>query len=517
MSAGGTAAGTRAVPQLDSGLLARIEPTRPRRRPIRILQFGTGRFLLGFLGDFVDRANRETAFDGRIVALQSTGTDRAATINRQQGAYTLVTRGAQASRPVEEHRILDALQCAIVAQAHWSQVLEIARDPALSVVVSNTTEAGLALDPEDRVDSPRSYPARLAAVLLERHRASGGSAAGGLVVLPCELIERNGDELRRKILELTRAWGAGERFHRWLARECRFCNTLVDRIVTGRPTGAEQPAWQNKLGYRDDLLTIAEPYALWAIEGDEALRERLGFASANSAILVAPDISPYRELKLRVLNAAHTAVAPLGLLVGHRTMIQLMLDPMLATFVEQLLRDEIAPTLPFDRAQVHTYIDQVLARFRNPFLEHSLLDIAAQSAVKIRTRLVPVICRAASGPGHPPKLLALAFAAYLCLARRSTLNCAGSVHHSTDDALDHFMAAWDGVRGGATPAAARNAVIRILSTEQLWGANLGAHPRFVTCVAQYVHFGMSRGFRSAVAQAISSGSRWQLANPPNDA
>lgn len=463
---------TATLPDLDRTTLARLDPFRPATRPQRILQFGTGRFLRGFLGDFVDRANRRGAFDGRAVVVQSTGVEKAALINRQGGAYTLVTRGMDAGRRIEELRIVDAVERALALQDEWPAVLAVARDPALSVVVSNTTEAGLALDPGDRPDAPRSYPARLTAVLLERYRALGSSGAHGLVVLPCELLEGNGGLLRQHVLTLSRAWDAGEGFHAWLERECRFCNTLVDRIVTGVPPEPELSSLWKRLQYRDELLTIAEPYGLWAIEGEESVRERIGFALANPTIVIAADISRYRELKVRILNGAHTACAALGLLTGHRTVLDAMSDPTFAAFMEDLLREEIAPTLPFDAAQVQRYIDEVLDRFRNPFLQHAWLDITLQYTTKMRIRLVPTIRSALERTGRAPRRLALGFAAYLCF-----------VGEVGDD---------------LSVTAVRAAVIDILRSEELWGADLSAEADFAEQVTGFAIVGLTHGFGVAL-------------------
>lgn len=450
--------------------------------PERVLQFGTGRFLLGFLGDFVDRANRSGEL-GAVVVVQSTGSDRARLINDQHGRYTLVVRGMSDGRHVDEQRVLSHVSRALGAETDWPAVLAVARDPALEIVVSNTTEVGLTLDLEDPRDTPRTFPAKLAAILAERFAAG----RDGLVVLPCELVEANGTLLRSHVLALTAAWGVGPGFALWLDERCSFPNTLVDRIVTGLPSERDLDVIRQRSGFEDRLATVAEPYALWVIEGAPDLARRIWFASANPSMVVAPDISKHRELKVRLLNGGHSACAALAILSGFRTVYEAVSDPHAGLFIEAVLRREIGPTLPYDHDEVDRYIDAVLNRWRNPFLEHAWRDIAMQYTAKLRPRLVPTIERSAA-LGLVPAGLALGFAAYLRFLRQTR-------PEEADLAARPIVEAWSAVGAEPRPdelaALARGALAR----SELWGTDLSRFKGFADAVASALVTADERGFR----------------------
>ncbi|HUF11229.1 MAG TPA: hypothetical protein VMO47_18045, partial [Rhodothermales bacterium] len=247
--------------------------SRVDRRPLEsTLQFGTGGFLRGFAEYFIQEAVRQGRLKGGVVVVGSTGSGRIGELAAQDGLYTLLVRGKESGRTVDEPELIHVISRALSARDQWPQVLSVARDPNLELVVSNTTEVGIVLDEEDRIDlnPPRSFPGKLTAALFERARAFDFDPLRGLVVLPCELVERNGDTLRDIVLDLASRWGLGRAFASWVAEANTFCNTLVDRIVPGTPGGADALQLEARLGYHDALLTVAEPYRLWAIEGDDA-------------------------------------------------------------------------------------------------------------------------------------------------------------------------------------------------------------------------------------------------------
>lgn len=451
--------------------------------PERVLQFGTGRFLLGFLGEFLYRANRAGA-GGAAVVVQSTGCDRAELINRQGGRYTLVVRGMSEGSRVEEQRVLSGISRALCAETQWEAILDVARSPALEIVVSNTTEAGLTRLAQDQPGEPKSFPAKLTALLVERFRAG----LDGLVVLPCELVEANGALLQSLVEEVAASWQLQPEFSAWLKQRCMFPNTLVDRIVTGVPPESEIAIIREHSGFEDRLVTVAEPYALWAIEGSPELEERIWFARSNPAIVIAPDITRYRELKVRLLNGGHSACAALAMLSGFRTVGEAMSDPHASAFIGNLLRAEIGPTLSYDAKEVENYIAAVLDRWRNPFLEHAWRDIAAQYTAKLRARLVPTIERSAAA-GTQTDGVALGLAAYLRFVQEERPLAA-------DPGVEPVLAAWDAF-GQTQPGSDYRAFVeRLLADRSLWGADLSRHPRFASQVAEALAGGTERGFRS---------------------
>lgn len=364
----------------------------PRDRDAEtVLQFGAGNFLRAFADVFIDRANRGQRPVGRAVVVQSTPGTRAELINRQEGAYHVVTRGIEGGETVDRIERVAPLSRALVATTQWQQVLEAGRSPFLRLVVSNTTEAGLALDrdePPEGQEAPRSFPAKLLAVLLARCKAG----LGGLTVLPCELVEGNGDLLYGLVLEQARAWDVGEPEMDWLRTECNWPNTLVDRIVSGRP--AEHP-----LLAQDELLTVAEPYALWAIEAPG-----LDFVD-DPAVCLVDDVRPYALRKVRLLNGAHTAlVCRAGR--TFETVRQAVGDAEIRPWLEKLLYEELLPPVRGRAEGAEEFAGQVLERLANPFLDHRLADIALHHETKVGTRLLPTYREFIETQGREPELLA---------------------------------------------------------------------------------------------------------------
>ncbi len=467
--------------------------------PERIVQFGTGRFLRAFADSFVHEANQDRRYDGRIVAVQSTGRARARLLQRQAGLYTLWVRGGAPSKPRESHRVVSSVSRGLSAAEEWSEVIELARSPDLQAVLSNTTEVGLSLTAHDSADGrpPQSFPAKLAAFLLARARHFDCDPDRGLVILPCELIEDNGNLLRQLVLETARKWHVERPLKEWLDSANVFCNTLVDRIVPGLPTAAELAAFEDRVGYRDELLTVAEEYRLWAIEAENAP----GFTTGESSIVVCPDVTPYRLRKVRLLNGGHTLSVPLGFLAGNRTVLENMQHPLTRPYIEALLRQEIGPVLAVDPGSVSPYVDEVLDRWRNPFLRHALIDITLQGTTKMRHRVVPSLREFYTTHRRVPHLMATGFASYLLFSRGEGSGMAysgswqGVSYPINDDHAGVLAAYW---QHGDAESVAR----AVCSDTDLWGPDLAGLPGFAEAVANYLALMLDRGMEAAMEKAL---------------
>jgi tagaturonate reductase len=483
--------------------------------PERVAQFGTGAFLRGFLDFFVDEANRKGLLGGRIVAIGSTGSGRDARLNDQDGLYTLVARGIVNGERREERRIVASVSRALSAKEQWDEVLALARSAELRLVVSNTTEVGIVLDESERADAapPRSFPAKLALFLAERGRAVGYDETKGVVVLPCELIEGNGDTLREIVLAHLRRWKLGEPLEQWIERAVPFCNTLVDRIVPGAPAAEDATALRDALGYEDAMLTTAELYRLFAIERPRdassargargargaAMLDALGIAQADAGIIVADDIRPYRERKVRLLNGTHTISVPLALLAGCTTVREALELESVGRFVRRALLEEIVPAT--DAPGTEQFARDVLDRFANPFIHHALIDITLQGTMKMRVRIVPAILRYAERMGRAPASLAFGFAANLLFMRGELQDARRGAGERVpdDDGAQAIRSLWAQADASDDRALAQLAAAACADAS-LCGAELARVPGFVALVAE----SLMRMVRDGVPAALEA-------------
>ena len=363
--------------------------------PETVLQFGGGNFLRAFADLFIEQANRDGQRVGRIVIVQSTSSGIADQINRQHGRYHVLVRGLRKGKPVNEIETVNSVSRALDARSQWKQVLEIASSPTLRYIISNTTEAGLALDPVDQrcppADSaPESFPAKLLDFLWNRFKSRSQQP---LVILPCELIPQNGDRLRELVLQQASRWQAPLALIEWLRDECRWMNSLVDRIVAGRPV-------EHALLAADPLLTVAEPFAMWAIDGGSDAQ-----LFHHPAIHRVDDIAPFQLQKIRILNGAHTALVAKAMPMHIATVLEAIEHPTVGPWLRELLNDEIVPTITDRVPDAIGFAAATLERFANPFIEHQLSAIAMNHSTKLKTRLAPTRDEYTTRFGRSPKIL----------------------------------------------------------------------------------------------------------------
>lgn len=356
-----------------------------------ILQFGAGNFLRSFVDFFAAQLNRDEAKAvGPIHVVQSTGRGRADALNARDCKYHVAIQGFANGEVVDDVEFVDSIAKVGVAADEWAEILELARDPHLRIVVSNTTEAGFSLVDGDKPEggAPQSFPAKLLACLLARH----ATGEGAIDVIPCELIERNGDKLRELVLQQAERWNVSGPILDWIRDEVRWVNNLVDRIVPGTPK--EHPLLAD-----DPLLLSAEPYALWAIETTGS------FAFRHPAVVTAADISPYYLQKVRILNGLHSALVCHALPMSIETVREAVEHPEVGPWLQTLLEDEIVPVLEGRVKDPAGFGRITLDRFRNPFLEHKLSAIALNHAEKVKYRLLPTYEEYRRKFGKAPKLL----------------------------------------------------------------------------------------------------------------
>lgn len=463
----------------------------------RVIQFGEGNFLRAFVDWQLDLLNQHADLNAGVVVVRPRNTKSHRSLNSQQGLYTTLIRGVnEQGKVVSETRLIRSVTRELHPVNDFEAFLALARDPAMRFVFSNTTEAGIQLNPADTVESapPASFPAKLTRLLLTRWQHFNGATDKGWVILPCELIDDNGAALRELVLRTAHEWGLPAAFITWVGQHNTFCSTLVDRIVTGYPDDAD--AVQNALGYRDDYLVAGEVYYQLVIEGPAWLAQELRLDRYALNVRMVDDITPYKVRKVAILNGAHTAMVPVAFLAGLDTVGEAMDDPAIAAFVDATLRQEIIPTLAQSQQELNDFADAVLNRFRNPFIRHQLSAIALNGMTKFRTRLLPALLTQIAQHGAPSARLSLAFAALLAYYRGVR---DGTTYPLQDDEqwLQRFSTLWAQVDNGQISP--EQLVNDVLSDEAHWGQNLTHLPGLTAAVSTWLGQIVGGGMRAALA------------------
>ena len=335
-------------------------------------------------------------------------------INAQDGVYTLAMRGAENGQPVENIEVITSVSRCINPYDNYEDLMEIARSADLEVVVSNTTEAGIAYHEEDRLTDrpPVSFPAKVTAFLYERYKAFNGDPQKGLLFLPVELIDNNGAELKRIVLKYAEEWKLGQDFISWVSTANEFTSTLVDRIVTGYPRD-EVSYFEEKLGYKDNIIDTSELFNLWVIEGDKKWADKLPVHKTDANVIWTDDVKPYKKRKVRILNGAHTSTVLAAYLAGFNIVGDFMKDDTVRTFMNDVIYKEVIPTLDLPKEELESFAAAVNDRFANPYIKHNLLDIALNSCSKFNARCLPSLLGYVEEKGELPKCLTFSLAAFI--------------------------------------------------------------------------------------------------------
>ncbi|GGH85925.1 tagaturonate reductase [Pullulanibacillus pueri] len=422
--------------------------------PEKIVQFGEGNFLRGFIDWMIHQMNKQGLFNGSIVAIQPTPHGRILPkLARQDYLYTTVLRGIQENQVIDQAEVVTSISRGINPYSDWQEVLSLAQNKDIQFIFSNTTEAGLAYKEEkyEPETAPPSFPGKLALFLYERFQSAQGDPNSGFYIFPCELVENNGDLLKEIVLKVSQDFGFPEAFRSWIESANHFYNTLVDRIVTGFPkTNGEVEAFYNTFHYEDELLTIGEPYHLFVIDGPITMEELLPFQQVGLNIQWT-SVKPFRELKVRILNGLHTMMYAIGLLKGKETVLEVMEDNALRAMIDHCLQQEIFPVLETSDEEKAVFAESVIQRFLNPFNHHQLSDIGLNGLSKFRVRVLPTLLDYIEKYHQVPEILSYSFAASLLYYR---------VHYYEGDT------AYGQWKGKTYPLKENNETLKFL--EQAW-------------------------------------------------
>jgi tagaturonate reductase len=490
-------------------------PIKRFELPERILQFGTGVLLRGLCDYAVDKANRNGVFNGRIVVVKSTSSD-SSDFDRQNCVYTLQERGIlDTGETVNNATVITAISRVVDATSDWEEVLLCAENPALNIIISNTTEAGLVYLEEDIFElPPKSFPAKLTAFLHERFSAFIDAENYGVTIIPTELIVDNGKLLKKYVLKHAAANDLPKDFIRWLKTECDFCDSLVDRIVSGSPSKAEkEERFLTNYKYRDELCIDSEPFMLWAIQGSGRVKERLSFALAENRVVITEDITPFREQKLRILNGGHTISINAAFLAGHEFVRDMMSDELCGRFTERVILDEIMPTVTPICSDAPSFANAVLNRFRNPFIAHKLSAITFQNTAKMQARNAETIKRYYALKGHVPPLMSLGFAAYLLFTKVEkeengqffgTYTEGSLFYKMTDDKAGILQKKWAAIEGKTDKKSLSMLLNSILFDTELFDTTLIDIPDFKESVTEYLFQLIHLGVNKTIGKALDN-------------
>lgn len=377
----------------------------------RIIQFGEGGFLRGFADWMFQIANEKTDFNGKVVVVQPIAEGMCDMLSAQNCVYTHLCRGVEG---VDVKKIEVISRC-VKPYDDFDAYMALAENPDFRFVISNTTEAGITFIDSDKADNrpAKSFPGKLTQLLKKRYDLG----LGGFVFLPCELIDKNGENLKACILKYADLWGLGDDFVAWIENENIFCNTLVDRINTGYPKDEKI-----ELDFEDNMVNTSEYFHLWVIEGYSKLFDEIPFDKCGLNVIVTDNLEMYRTRKVRILNGAHTSLVPYALLSGFDTVKSCIDDEGMNAHIRKCVYEEIIPTLDLPESELIEYADNVLTRFANPYIKHYLSSIALNSVSKFKVRVLPSILEYIKRFDKMPETLLFSFAKLIDFYRTDMTN-----------------------------------------------------------------------------------------------
>lgn len=462
--------------------------TNAKKRPIKVAQFGEGNFLRAFVDYMFDILNEKSDFNGSIAVIKPIPFGNVDIFRQQDCQYTVSLREQKNGEPNISSRIITCIDCIIDSYKEYREFMELSCLATLRFIVSNTTEAGIVFNENDRLEyePPYSYPGKLAKFLYHRFLYFDGASDKGLIILPVELIDDNGHVLKDTVLKLASLWNLDPKFSDWLNQSCVFCSTLVDRIVTGYPEEEAWRIWQT-LGYEDRLLDTAEPFALWVIEAEQDISEELPFNKIGLPVIYTDNHKPYKTRKVRILNGTQTGYVLASYLAGNDYVLESLNTPVINLFINGIMFEEIIPTLLLPKDDLREFANACIRRFHNPYIRHSLLAISLNSVSKWKARCLPSLLAYEAKYHTLPRRLSFSLAALLAFYTGSELrdsalvgNRSGEEYHIRDDEkVLRFFQKYSILSAEEYTRAA-------LGHTEFWGQDLNEVPGLTTLIVSYL-------------------------------
>ena len=479
--------------------------TNKKERPVRVVQFGEGNFLRAFVDYMIDIANEEGRFDGDIVLIKPIEFGSLENFHRQGCQYTVSLRGMVDGEAKIINRQVTSVADAVDACGEYDRYMKLAEIDTLRFVVSNTTEAGIVYDAQDRfeLEPPKTFPGKLTKFLYHRFETFRGDREKGLIMLPVELIDDNGIMLKKCVMQLTELWNLGEEFRSWVEEACIFTSTLVDRIVTGYPRDTQEEEWK-ELGYEDRIMVTGEPFALWVIESPKDISTELPLHEAGLPVIFTDNQKPYKQRKVRILNGAHTSFVLASFLAGNDIVLESMKDEIVFKFMKETIFDEVIPTLTLPRKDLEDFAQAVITRFNNPYVKHALLSISLNSVSKWRARCMPSFLGYVDAKGELPAHLTFSLAALMAFYKGTEIRDKALVGHRDgqeyqimdDRAVLEFFA-----QNSVKPSG--EFAQSFLENTEFFGQDLTQIDGLVDAVASYLDEIADKGMRKALEDNFS--------------
>lgn len=465
--------------------------------PEKILQFGEGNFLRAFVDWMVNRLNQNNNFNGSIIIVQPLENGMVERLNEQNGLYTVILKGIENGKEVYQKEVVNSIYRGINPYKEFDEFENLSFNENLKIIISNTTEAGIYFDESDRLmDRPqKSFVGKLTSFLYKRFKYFNGDIEKGFYIIPCELIDKNGDKLKETILKYSNYWNLESDFVDWLNKANVFYNSLVDRIVPGFPKDNYEEVF-NLLGYEDNLVVECEPFYLWVLEGSNRIKDIFPYDKCNLNVLVVDNLEPYRTRKVRILNGSHTLMVPVAMLSGISTVKESIEDNIIGEFIKETIYEEIIPVIDLPYKELIEFSDCVLERFKNPFIKHHLSSIALNSISKFETRVLPTLVDFINKKGYLPNNIVLSLSSLILFYRGIGLNGEKIELKDSEYILSFFNEVWNDFDGNYDSL---NIIAkRVLENKELWKIDLTKINGLLETVTENMKNILEYGVREAI-------------------